>query len=58
MVGEYPNRYLDQKTRHRDNEKKELMKGNPGSGLCEANQVDNCNYIDVATLTVVVKAFV
>jgi hypothetical protein len=48
---------LDQKTRHRSNEEK-LMKGNPGSGLREANQVENCNYVNVATLTTVVKAFV
>jgi hypothetical protein len=27
------------------------MKGNPGSGLSEANQVENCNHINAGTVT-------
>jgi len=49
---------LGQKKRR---EKKQLlskkMKGNPGSGLSEANQVENCNHINVTTLIRVAKLF-
>jgi len=46
---------LDKKRREKKQLLSKKMKGNPGSGLSEANQVENCNHINVTTPIGVVK---